>query len=88
MISYFYMVKTLVTGYDIHLLCALCAVKAAHVTLLTAFLRQDALKVTVQFERCFRLMEHISVVSCLTLKTYISLESLLNSLNHCLIYIW
>ena len=22
------------------------------------------LKVTVQFERCFRLMEHISVISC------------------------
>ena len=24
----------------------------------------ESLKVTVQFERCFRLMEHISVISC------------------------
>ena len=25
---------------------------------------EDVLKVTVQFERCFRLVEHISVISC------------------------
>ena len=43
-------------------------------------------KLTVQFERCFRLMEHISVNP---INLYlISLKSLLNSLNRCLIIIW
>ena len=29
------------------------------------FLGRRSLKATVQFERCFRLMEHISVISCI-----------------------
>ena len=45
-------------------------------------------KVTVQFERCFRLMEHISIISRRNpINLYIT-EKLTNSLNRCFIFTW
>ena len=38
--------------------------KAEHSRLTEYVSYNDSVKVTVQFERCFRLMEHISGISC------------------------
>ena len=48
---------------------------------------KQPIKVTVQFERCFRLIEHISVISCRNpINLYIT-EKLIKFSNRNLIYI-